>query len=268
MRRICVTGAHSYIGTSFRGYLERWPETYRTEAVSMRDGRWRGEDFGRYDAVVHTVGLAHVRETAENAPQYRAVCRDLAVAAAEKARDAGVGQFVFLSSMSVYGLEEGEIGPEREPRPRSAYGRAKLEAEEALRALETEAFRVAVLRPPMVYGPGCPGNYRALERLAAVLPVCPDYRNRRSAISIERLCAFMKETVDGGWRGTFRPQDPEYLCTCREIRRLAEARGRHLPVVRALDFVPAVLRRTTARGRKAFGDLVYLDEGQRGDAGV
>lgn len=268
MRRVLITGAHSYIGTSLRRYLDRSPDAYRTDAVSMRDGSWRALDFSPYDAVVHTVGLAHVAETRENAPLYREIDCDLAVAAAEKAKSDGVGQFVFLSSMSVYGLDEGVIGPDTVPRPKSAYGRAKLEAEELLRDLETEEFRVAIVRPPMVYGEGCKGNYQALVRLAGILPVCPDYRNRRSMISIEQLCAHIRRTIDERAGGISRPRDAEDVCTCQMIRQIAEERGRRLPMIKALNFVPALLKRTTVRGRKAFGDLVYRDESQCGHAGV
>lgn len=268
MKEILITGAGGYIGRAFSEYVRQFPDRYRAAGVSLRGGGWRASDFSQYDVVLHAAGLAHVRETRENGPLYYRINRDLTVETAEKARAEGVGQFIFLSSMSVYGIEEGIITPDTVPRPRSSYGKSKLEAEERLRELETENFRVAILRPPMVYGPGCKGNYRMLVKLAEVLPVCPDYENRRSAISVENLCAFIRETVDSGREGTFCPQDTEYFCTCQAIHRIAEERGRYLPVTGALNFGPALLRRFTRTGRKAFGDLVYCDEGQRRYAGV
>lgn len=268
MKRILITGAGGYIGRAFSAYIGQFPDRYRAAGISLRSGEWRASDFSRYDAILHTAGLAHVKETRERSLLYYRINRDLTVETAEKARAEGVGQFIFLSSMSVYGIDEGVITPDTVPQPRSSYGKSKLEAEELLRALETEAFRVAILRPPMVYGPGCKGNYGALVRLAELLPACPDYENRRSAVSIENLCAFIREIIDSGAEGIFCPQDPEYLCTCRAIRQLAEERGRRLPVTGILNFGPALLRRFTRSGRKAFGDLVYCDEGQRHYAGV
>lgn len=268
MRRILITGANSYIGRAFAQYLRPFSGEYGTDALSLRGESWKEADFSPYDVILHTAGLVHVRETRENRRLYYEINRDLTAEAAGKARAEGVAQFVFLSTMSVYGMEEGRITQDTVPRPATSYGKSKLEAEALLEELRTASFRVAILRPPMVYGPGCGGNYRTLVRLAGLLPVCPAYENRRSAISIQRLCACLKEVIDSGTEGIFRPQDPEYLCTCRTIRRIAEEQGRHMPVTKLLNFGPALLKRFTAVGRKAFGDLVYCDESQCGDAGV
>ncbi len=268
MKRILVTGARSYIGRAFRTYMEQFPEEYRTEAVSLRGEAWKAYVFSKFDVILHTAGLAHVKETAQNAPQYYQINRDLTVETAIKAKAEGVRQFIYLSSMSVYGMDEGVITPDTIPQAKSIYGKSKLEAERQLHTMETQDFHVTILRPPMVYGPGCKGNYRALVKLAKVLPVCPDYENRRSMISIENLCVFIKQVIDEDTGGTFCPQDPEYTCTCRMICEIAKSSGRTIPQIKLLNFVPALLRRLTKKGKKAFGSLVYQDESQRGDAGV
>ena len=268
MKRILVTGAAGYIGGAFLAYIRRFPEAYQAEGISLRDGTWKHADFSPYDVVLHAAGLAHVKETRENRPLYGRINRDLTAETAEKAKREGVEQFIFLSSLSVYGMEEGVITAKTVPHPKTSYGKSKLEAERLLEELRTASFRVAVLRTPMVYGGGCKGNYRALVRLAEILPVCPTYENQRSAVSIENLCGYIREMVDLGADGIFCPQDPAYFCTCRMIRRIAEERGRHLPVTGAFNFGPALLKRFTKAGRKAFGDLVYWDESQCSDAGV
>lgn len=259
MKRVLITGKTGYIASSLLAYLGGFPGTYAAETVSLRGEAWKETDFSRYDAVIHCAGMVHIRETAENAHLYHEINRDLTLALAERARAAGVGQFVFLSSLGVYGRDEGVLTPETEPTPRTAYGSSKWEAERGLRAMESEMFRVAILRAPMVYGPGCTGNYRALVKLAKVLPVVPNYVNQRSAISIARLCEYIKNVLDEGLRGVFVPQDEQYLCTCAEIRRIAEKNGRKLPAVGALNFGPALLRRFTKKGRKAFGNLIYKE---------
>lgn len=268
MKRILVTGADGYISRSFRQYMERFPNEYAVSAASLRGESWKDLDFSGCSVVLHTAGLAHEKETRENARLYYKINRDLTAEVAEKAKAEGVGQFVFLSSMSVYGMEEGVITPDSVPRPRSSYGRSKLEAEKLLLKMRTEGFRVSVLRPPMVYGEGCRGNYQALVKLARILPVCPDYQNRRSMISIENLCEDIKGIIDSGADGIFCPQDPNYVCTCEMICEIAKRNGRKIPRTRLLNFVPAMLRKFTKKGRKAFGSLVYQDGSQRGHARV
>lgn len=267
MKRILVTGATGYIGRSFCQYMERFPGEYTVDPVSLR-GPWDALDFSKYDAVVHAAGLAHIRETEKNTPLYYSVNRDLTAAAAQKARAEGAGQFLFISSMSVYGIDEGVITPDTVPQPRSSYGKSKLEAEQLLESLRTDRFPVAILRPPMVYGRDCGGNYRALVKLANLLPVCPAYENRRSAISIGNLCVCIKAAIDGTWSGIFCPQDPDYMSTCHQICRIARESGRQLQMTSALNFIPLLMKRFTARGRKAFGNLVYCNEDQHRYAGV
>ncbi len=259
LKRVLVTGKNGYIASSLLTYLRGFPEEYAVEPISLHGEAWKSADFSQYDTVVHCAGLAHIKETARNAQAYYEINRDLTIAIAKKAKAEGVGQFIYLSSLSVYGMDEGVITPETEPRPRSTYGKSKLEAERSLHSMEMETFRIAILRPPMVYGAGCKGNYRTLIKLSVVLPAVPDYVNQRSAVSITRLCEYIKKTIDANICGVFVPQDEKCLCTCAEIARLAAERGRNLPMVRLLNFGPVLLRRFTGKGRKAFGDLVYRE---------
>ena len=209
MKKILVTRANSYIGKAFLQYVEKFPDAYRADSISLRDENWREADFSRYETVLHAAGLAHIKETEASRPLYYKINRDLAAETARKAKAEGVGQFIFLSSMSVYGMEEGIITQDTIPRPESSYGKSKLEAEQLLQEMRTESFRVAILRPPMVYGKGCKGNFQTLVRLAGCLPVCPDYENRRSAVFVGNLCAYIRETVDceGGCYVTYTYRD-------------------------------------------------------------
>ena len=178
MKKILITGANSYIGTRFSEYMKQWPEQYQVDTVRMMDGSWREMNFVGYDCVYHVAGIAHIRETKENAQLYYEIDRDLAVEVAKKAKAEGVSQFVFPSSMSVYGTSSGTITRDIRPTPKTNYGRSKLEAEYELNQLRAADFRVAVMRPPMVYGDGCKGNYQALVKLAKMLPVFPDFPNQ------------------------------------------------------------------------------------------
>ena len=260
MKRILITGANSYIGDSFVKYLERWPEEYRADVLDMQNETWETADFSAYDAVFHVAGIAHIKETAENAHLYYEVNRDLAAAVAEKAKAEGVNQFVFLSSMSVYGIEEGEITGQTPLTPKSNYGKSKLEAEEQLDALRDESFSIVVLRPPMVYGEGCKGNYQTLVKLAKLLPVFPAYENRRSMIHIDNLVSFVKNVMDSGADGLFLPQDEEYVCTSKMVQEIGRGMGKKICLLKILNPAVAVAKRCTTMGKKAFGDLVYVKE--------
>lgn len=260
MKKILITGAGSYIGESFARYLKQFPEQYETETVDMVDGSWRNQSFTGFDAVYHVAGIAHIKETAENANLYYEVNRDLAVETAKKAKAEGVQQFVFLSSMSVYGMEEGCISRNTQPAPRSNYGKSKLQAEEGLEELKSDTFRIAVLRPPMVYGEGCKGNYQSLVKFAKLLPFFPDYSNKRSMLHIDGLCEAVRKLIDSQGQGLYLPQDEEYVCTCQMVQGIARNMGKNMKLLKVLNPAVVLAKCCTTMGKKAFGDLYYEKE--------
>lgn len=259
MKRLLITGTNSYIGKSFEQFIRRFPTDYSVSSISLRTPAWTQEDFSQYDVILHTAGIAHIKETPANAHLYYEVNRDLAVEVAKRAKAAHVKQFIFLSSMSVYGLDEGVITPETAPLPRTHYGKSKLQAEEQLIALQSDDFVISILRPPMVYGDGCKGNYQALVKLAGTVPIFPDYPNRRSMVSIDTLSVCFKEVIDHCTSGIFFPQESGYICTCKMVQRLAEEQGKHLKLVRWLNPLVSILKCLTRKGKKAFGSLIYQD---------
>ena len=257
MKKILITGANSYLGTRFSEYLSQWPEQYQVDTLNLMDGSWRETSFRGYDCVYHVAGIAHIRETKKNAHLYYTIDRDLAVEVAQKAKDDGVGQFVFPSSMSVYGMAAGVITADTQPTPRTHYGRAKLEAEYEINQLRSDDFRVAVMRPPMVYGDGCKGNYQALIKFAKTVPVFPDYENQRSMLNVYGLCAFVKDLIDDQADGLFAPQDREYICTSKMVQSIARDMGRNIRLWKILNPAIDFLVRNTKLGEKAFGNLYY-----------
>lgn len=259
MMRILITGAHGYIGTALAAYLGRFSEQYDAELLSVRDFQPDAVDFHGIDAIVHTAAIVHKKETKDSQPLYDAVNRDLCVALAKKAKREGVGQFVFFSTMSVYGMDTGTITKDTVPAPNTRYGRSKLMAERRIAALSDERFTVTILRPPVVFGPGAKGNPARLERLAKRLPFCPDFENRRSMVSIETLCGAVKALIDAPRAGVFFPQEPEPIATCDLIERAMREQGRTPKRSKLLNPAIRVMRACTRVGKKAFGNLVYKD---------
>ena len=265
MKRILITGAGSYIGTSVANYLSQWPDRYRVDTVSLRGDGWRQTSFRGYDAVLHAAGIVHQKSSKDDpaqAEEYDRVNHLLAVETAEKARAEGVGQFLFLSSASVYGLSAplGKvvmITKDTTLKPVDNYGISKAKAEEGLRALASERFKVAILRPPMIYGRGCKRNYRTLAKLAKKLPVFPWVDNQRSMLYIENLSELIRQLIDDEAEGIFCPQNNEYVNTSDMVNRIAHCNGRGIRMVRGVTWALKLLRPVTGMVDKAFGSLCY-----------
>lgn len=269
-KRILITGACSYIGESFAAYArEHYGSNFQIDTVDTLDGRWRETDFGSYDAVFHVAGIAHadvgnVDEATKK--KYYAVNTDLAIEAAGLARAAGVRQFILMSSMIIYG-ESAPFGKEKVidehtlPFPANFYGDSKWQADKGVRQLADEDFHVAVLRPPMIYGPESKGNYPVLAKLAKKLPVFPAVENERSMLYIDNLCEFLCLLMLSGEGGIYFPQNAEYTNTCRMVKEIADAAWNPIRITRILN--PAVLAASHIPGKtggmvnKAFGNSTY-----------
>ncbi len=265
MKKILITGANSYIGIRVEQYLAQWPECYQVDTVDMVDGTWRDKSFRGYDAVFHVAGLVHqpkVKNDPEQTERYDRINHLLAVETAQKAKNDGVKQFLFMSSASVYGLNApvGKvivITKDTPLNPTDNYGISKKNAEESLSKLRDEQFRLAILRPPMVYGKGCKGNYQTMAKLAKKLPVFPVVDNRRSVLYIENLAECIRQLVDDEADGVFCPQNNEYVNTSDMVSLIAHAGGRDILLIRGFTWALKLLRPFTDMVDKAFGSLCY-----------
>ena len=264
MKRILVTGKNSYIGTAFLQYGERhYPEAFRIDTVSMRDGTWRDMDLSVYDAVLHVAGIAHAdigHASEEMKRRYYEVNTNLTLEAAGRAKAAGVRQFVFMSSMIVYGGQE-YVTKDTVPAPANFYGDSKWKADQGVRDLADETFQVAVLRPPVIYGKGSRGNYPVLAKMAKKLPVFPRVNNSRSMLYIENLCEFLCRIMLEGGGGVFFPRNRETVSTSELVKAIAECAGHKIRITSMLaPFVSLgkhVPGKTGDLCRKAFGSSCY-----------
>ena len=265
MKRILITGANSYIGLSVERYLQQWPERYRLDTVDMIGDGWREKSFRGYDAVLHVAGLVHQPKTKNDpaeAERYDRINHRLAVETAQKAKAEGVRHFLFLSSASVYGLDApvGKvvmITKDTPLCPKDNYGISKKNAEEGLQKLRDEEFKLAIVRPPMIYGKGCRGNYRTMAKLARKLPVFPWVDNRRSMLYMENLAEFIRLLIEDGADGIFCPQNNEYVNTSDMVNLIAHANGKGILMIRGFTWALRLLRPVTGIVDKAFGSLCY-----------
>lgn len=265
MKKILITGANSYIGTSFEKYLKQFGNEYSVDTIDMVDGSWREKSFAGYDVVYHVAGIAHSdsgKISKEKAELYYRVNRDLTVATAEKAKEDGVKQFIFMSSAIVYG-NSAPIGKQKmitkytPVSPANSYGDSKVQAENGIRPLQNESFNVVILRPPMIYGKGSKGNYPILAKFAKKLPLFPYVKNERSMMYIENLCEFVRLMIDNEESGTFFPQNAEYTNTSEMVKMIAAAHGKKIHLVKGFGWVLKFLGLFTGLVNKAFGSLTY-----------
>lgn len=263
MKRVLITGANSYVGTNVEKWLSKHPDRYHVDTISVKGDAWREHDFSTYDVVFHVAGIAHVPSDPKMKELYYSVNRDLAIQTAEKAKAEGVKQFIFMSSIAVYGRQDsndGFIDRNTVPKPDNFYGDSKLQAEKGLQSMDSSEFKVVILRPPMIYGKDCKGNYPRLAKLARMLPVFPDYENRRSMLHIDNLCEFVKLTIDNEESGLFFPQNAEHVKTSEMVRLIAEAHSKKIRLTRIANPVIGFLKNRIGLIDKVFGDLAYVEE--------
>src|SRR5699024_12834880 len=207
------TGKNSYIGGMFKKWVEQWADEYRVDEISVRGDEWKETDFSLYDSVFHVAGIAHVSSDPKLEEKYCQVNRDLTIEVAKKAKEDGVKQFIFMSSIIVYGTKNEFIDENTQPDPDNFYGESKLQAEQGILPLQDEQFDAAINRPPMIYGKGSKGNYPLLSKLARITPIFPDYDNQRSMLHIDNLTEFIRLIIDNDDAGVFFPQNEEYVQT-------------------------------------------------------
>ncbi len=228
--RVLIIGKHSYIGNKAKQLLERCGHFVK-ELDAITDG-WCQEDYTGYDAILHVAAIVHENAKTSSEDTFEKVNVELPLAVADKAKRAGVKQFVFLSTMAVYGVDKALsdenccISEDTPCNPVSLYGKSKWKAEQRLTPLQDEYFTVAVVRPPNVYGPACRGNYmRMFQKLAKLMVVCPKAFTdiRQSMLYVDNLAELIRLIIEQRAGGVFLPQDdiaPNTVELIEQIRRV------------------------------------------------
>lgn len=269
MKKILITGANSYIGTSFEKYINtNFPDEYTVDTVDMIGDGWKEKDFSPYDAVFHVAGIAQSdngKISSEKARLYYSVNTELTLKTAEKAKREGVRQFIFMSSAIVYG-NSAPIGKDKTitdktpVSPANCYGDSKVQAEIGLKKLECESFKVVILRPPMIYGKNSKGNYSKLAKLALKLPIFPMVENTRSMLYIENLCEFVCMMIENEENGIFFPQNNEYSNTSQLVKMIGKVHGKKINLISGFTWALRILSYFTTLVNKAFGNFKYDKE--------
>ncbi|MDG4498753.1 NAD-dependent epimerase/dehydratase family protein [Streptococcus suis] len=259
MKKVLITGANSYIGTSFEKYVKENNIDFEMDTLDLLDPKWENYDFSGYDSVFHVAGIAHFSKDESKKELYYKVNTELTDNVAKVAKQAGVDQFVFMSSIIVYGdSTSGErvITKQTKPNPSDFYGDSKWQAEQKLNKLSDNTFKVVIIRPPMIYGKGSKGNYPKLSKLAQRSPIFPKFLNSRSMLHIDNLSEFLVQIILKNRDGVYFPQNAEYVNTSEMVKLISDIHGKRVlltpvfnPLIKLFFGLDTV--------KKVFGNLTY-----------
>ncbi|EJY96174.1 NAD-dependent epimerase/dehydratase family protein [Staphylococcus arlettae] len=258
-KHILITGSSGYVGSHLADNLEQLGN--KVSRLNVKNTLWKELDFRQYDAIIHTAALVHNNDTNAQLADYFRVNMHLTFNLAMKAKKSGVKHFVFMSTMAVFG-ENGKIGEMVELtnpanlKPMTNYGISKAKAEAKIRELADDNFKVAIIRPPMIYGAGSPGNFTKLIKVAKRLPIIPNLSNARSALYIKHLEQFVNEIIKHEMTGIYHPKDKFEFNTTKivtEIRKNEHKNTFLLPIPKAMYPILNKVRVIS----KIYGNLVY-----------
>lgn len=262
MKNILITGKNSYIGESLKNWLKIDSGKYKIHTIDMKDDSWKTKNLSQYDIIFHVAAIVHRKEKKQMKELYFKVNRDLPFELAKKAKKSGVSQFIFMSTMAVYG-EEGKvdklvvINKKSLVNPKSLYGISKVEAESSIKKLNDENFKVIILRTPMVYGAKCQGNYSRLEKIALKSPIFPMVENKRSMVNIDKLCQLIKVYIDNEMEGLYFPQDDEYINTSIMVKQIANKNNKSIYLSKTCGVFIKLIGNRVSLINRIFGNLVY-----------
>ncbi|MCT7566360.1 NAD-dependent epimerase/dehydratase family protein [Aliarcobacter butzleri] len=220
MNKILITGSTGYLGNSF---INQFGNKYTFEKFSLLNQKIEDIKLDNIDAILHCAALVH-QKVEHSYEKYHDINVEYPLKLAKLAKQNGVKQFVFISTIAVYGEDEKKLDENTICNPTTPYGKSKLEAEKELLKLHDDNFTVSIVRPPMIYGKNAPGNIDSLVKLVKKSPIIPlaNIKNKRSFIFIQNLLHIIEEVILQKKSGIFLACDDEPLSTSKLIEFIAK----------------------------------------------
>lgn len=221
MKKLLITGSNGFVGNYF---INKYKNKYEIKTFSFLKDDINSLDCSDIDVVFHLSALVHQMDGA-SCEEYERVNVIQTLQLAKKAKENGVKQFVFMSTVKVYGEETNSKYTENTVcNPEDDYGKSKLKAEQELQKLEDENFKISIIRTPIVYGYGVKANIKNLINLVNKVPVLPfgKIKNKRSMVYIGNLCHLVDEIIIQKKSGIFLACDDEPLSTSKLIELIAK----------------------------------------------
>ncbi len=220
MNKLLITGSNGFVGKYF---INKYKNKYEIKTFSFLKDDINSLNCSDVDVVFHLSALVH-QMGGSSSEEYERVNVIQTLQLAKKAKESGIKQFIFMSTVAVYGIETGVMNEKSNYTPLTEYGKSKLRAEIELQKLDNKNFKVSIIRPPMIYGKNAPGNIDSLVKLVKKLPIIPlgKIENKRSFISIQNLCFIINEIITHQKAGVFLASDDEAISTSRLIELIAK----------------------------------------------
>lgn len=225
MKRILITGVNGKVSCAVSKWLTNKLDEFKVKQISIRGDEWQNCNFSKFNVVIHVAGV--VPKSGVDKELFYKINYELTEIFAKKCKQDGVKHFIYLSSMSVYGIEphmcinKGTVVDSTVCTPTSDYGKSKLLAEECLKKLESENFNVTIIRVPSIYGNGKTeylDQYKHLNEKFARLPKA-FLKNYKSIIYIDNLCELIYLIIKSGKCGILCPDDGQIsaFAICKAI---------------------------------------------------
>ena len=218
---LLITGSNGFVGSYF---INKYKNKYEIKTFSFLKDDINSLDCSDIDVVFHLSALVHQMSGA-SCEEYEKVNVTQTLQLAKKAKENGVKQFVFMSTVKVYGEEtESKYTEDSICHPEDEYGKSKLKAELELQKLEDDNFNISIVRTPIVYGYGVKANIKSLVNLVNKISILPfgKIKNKRSMVYIGNLCHLVDVVIEQEKAGIFLASDDEPLSTSRLIELIAK----------------------------------------------
>ena len=255
MKKVLITGASGFIGS----YLKENLTSYEISTLSLHDPYWRKQSIDA-DVVIHCAGLAHVSSKISE-EKYKEINSDMAFEVASFAKTNHVRQFIFLSTILIYGTGHiGEINYNSLTNHQSIYSKSKLNVENRLQLLNDDLFTISNIRIPLIYGANAKGNLRTILSWAHYFFMFPEMNNKRTYLSLNDLTQSISKIIEVNLSGIILIGEEKPVSTFQIIKAV---RGRKNKNLFKFNFFNLLIKRIRTRNQligKIFGDAYYKED--------
>jgi len=253
MLTLAITGSSGFIGTNFIKNVK----DFQIIGIDLIDQKVSDINFAGVDSVLHLAALVHQMKGASE-EQYFKVNKELALEVAQKAKQHGVKLFIQMSTIAVYG-NASQININSPYQPQNAYGKSKLMADENILKMQTDSFKVAIVRPPLVYGGGkAPGNMMRLIKLADKRIPLPfkGSDNKRDFIHINNLVQYLSIIAEKQLNGIHLISDQEPVSTEYLLNTISQCLEKKATLIKVPSFILQLIKAIRPNEyNKLFGTL-------------